>query len=300
MQTIRTLVLGTVVTTMALGSGHMVQSSVGDDALERARSAPAPWQAQAQPRNAGLLSVGPATTVPVPPAMPEIAQAPAVDCTPALRVSAAAGAMLDLALTAPCDGGARVVLRHDGLAVTARLPGDGRLSLLVPALDAAGEVTAILPGGDRISAAAPADLSGVERFAVQWSDRDAFQLHAHEDGAGHGQPGHLHAADPGQALPMVPGRGGHLMVLGDPGTDLPLMAEVYTFPADPARRVAITVEASVTPATCGREMLGETLHSRAGRSTRAEITLAMPGCDALGDTLVLNNLLPQPTLAQAR
>ncbi|HSF62971.1 MAG TPA: hypothetical protein VLA78_01195, partial [Paracoccaceae bacterium] len=168
------------------------------------------------------------------------------------------------------------------------------------ALDAGGEVAAVLPGGDRLGAAAPLDLSAVERFAVQWSGADAFQLHAYEDGAAFGQPGHVSAADPGRALPLVPGRGGHLLTLGDAGVDLPLLAEVYTFPADPARRVAVTVESAVTPATCGRELLGETLHSRKGATTAADIALAMPGCDALGDFLVLNNLLAQPTLAQAR
>lgn len=304
MRLIRTIALGTAVATVALGAGHMVQTRAGTDAVERARSAPAPWQSQETPRNIVTLSAGP-SAAPAPEPAPAIMPAPeppaaAPDCTPGLRVSAAPGALLDVALTAPCDADARVVLRHGGLAVTARLSGAGALSLLLPALDPAGTVAAVLPGGDRLSAAAPVDLSAVERFAVQWSAADAFQLHAYEDGAAHGQPGHVSAATPGRALPLVPGRGGHLLTLGDAGVDLPLLAEVYTFPADPARRVEVSVEAAVTPATCGRELLGETLHSRRGATTVAEIALAMPGCDAVGDFLVLNNLLAQPTLAQAR
>lgn len=305
MRLIRTIALGTAVATVALGAGHIVQTRAGTEAVERARSAPAPWESQETPRNIVTLSAGPAAApdpAPVPAIVPAPEPPPAAvpDCTPGLRVSAVPGALLDVALTAPCDAGARVVLRHGGLAVTARLSQAGALSLLLPALDPAGAVAAVLPGGDRLSAAAPVDLSAVERFAVQWSATDAFQLHAYEDGAAHGQPGHVSAATPGRALPLVPGRGGHLLTLGDAGVDLPLLAEVYTFPADPARRVDVTVEAAVTPATCGRDMLGETLHSRRGTTTVAEIALAMPGCDAVGDFLVLNNLLAQPTLAQAR
>lgn len=302
MRVIRTIALGTTVATVALGAGHMVQTRAGTDAVERARSAPAPWEAHAVPRNIVTLSAGPAIPgEPVPDLAPPTLEPVAVpDCTSDLKVTAAPGALLDVALTAPCDGGVRVVLRHGGLAVTARLPETGYMSVILPALDGAGEVVAVLADGDRLTAAAPVDLSAVERFAVQWSDADAFQLHVYEDGAAHGQPGHVSAADPGRALPLVPGRGGYLLTLGDAGVDLPLMAEVYTFPADPSRRVAVTIEAAVTPTTCGRETLGETLHSRNGTATVAEILLAMPGCDAVGDFLVLNNLLPQPTLAQAR
>mgnify|MGYP006147623581 CR=1 FL=1 len=62
----------------------------------------------------------------------------------------------------------------------------------------------------------------------------------------------------------------------------------------PLRQV---VEAAVTEATCGRELLGETLTSRGGAVEVAELTLAMPDCAAAGDILVLKNLVPEMTLA---
>ncbi|MGC5198506.1 hypothetical protein, partial [Aphanothece microscopica] len=177
MRVIRTIALGTAVATMALGAGHMVQTRAGTDAVERARTAPAPWESKDIPKNIVTLSAGPSTAAaaaPVPDPQPVLAPEPvaAPDCTPGLRVSAAPGALLDVALTAPCDGGARVVLRHGGLAVTGRLTNAGQLSVLLPALDAAGDVSAILPGGGGLVAAAPVDLSAVERFAVQWSGAD--------------------------------------------------------------------------------------------------------------------------------
>jgi hypothetical protein len=78
-----------------------------------------------------------------------------------------------------------------------------------------------------------------------------------------------------------------------------MMAEVYTWPADAAVSVVPSVEAVVTDATCARELLGETIHAADGKVTIKDLTLAMPDCDALGDILVLNNLVPDVTLAAA-
>ena len=85
------------------------------------------------------------------------------------------------------------------------------------------------------------------------------------------------------------------MALGDPAASLPMMAEVYTWPAGVA--VVPVIEAEVTEATCGRELMGETLMSDRGAVTATDLTLAMPGCEAVGDILVLNNLVPETTLA---
>ena len=118
---------------------------------------------------------------------------------------------------------------------------------------------------------------------------DTFQLHAFEKGAGYGQPG-----DVWSGAPVSPD-GGYLVSLGDPGLDIPMLAEVYTFPTDiPAD---LTIEATVTETTCGRELLGEVLQAQAGKVTVNELTLAMPDCDALGDILVLKNPGRDTTLA---
>ncbi|NHX28285.1 hypothetical protein HA397_30580, partial [Escherichia coli] len=56
--------------------------------------------------------------------------------------------------------------------------------------------------------------------------------------------------------------------------------------------VRLNIEAEVTAANCGRELIGETLQPAAdGTLTASEINLSVPGCDAAGEFLVLKNLL---------
>lgn len=311
MTRIGSLAFGASVLALALGAGHLVQKEAGTDALARAAAAPAPWDSPAVPRNIVTLSAGPVASgqpaalpesKPVPPpaarpAAPATATLPPEkDCRPSLDVMARPGALLDLTLKAPCAAGQRVVLRHDGLAVTARVADDGKLSTLLPALDKTGTVMVLMPDGARIAAASPVDLTGVERFALQWQGPDAMQLNAYENGARHGEAGHVWSGNPGVPDPR---RGGHMLLLGDANTDLPLRAAVYSFPADPSRRIALSIEAEVTAQSCATEILGETLHSSGGSVTVSDILFMMPGCDALGDFLVLNNLLAGTTLAAA-
>jgi hypothetical protein len=184
-------------------------------------------------------------------------------------------------------------LRHAGLAITAQTSITGSVFLSLPALDAKGEVTATLKGEDAVSGAvAIPDLASLRRFGVQWQSNDAFQLHAFENGAAFGAPGHVSAETPVGAA-----GGGFITLLGDATVDLPMLAEVYTFPATGMPEVV--VEAAVTATTCGRELLGETLTSTVGVATTMDLTLATPDCTAIGDILVLNNLVADPTMVAA-
>jgi hypothetical protein len=241
--------------------------------------------------------VPPAAVAPPAPA-PRVAppaSAPVVDaCQVTLDVVPGAHGMLDLTLLSPCKPSTRVVLRHGGLAVTGRTSASGALFTALPAMESPGEVSAMFPDGTVARGAAPVDLSGIRRFAVQWMGDDRFALNAYQGGAAYGAPGHVHAGAEGQA----DGGSGWMIPLGDASVDLPMLAEVYTWPAQ-AADVAIDLEATVTEATCNRELLGETLESQAGKVVRADITLAMPDCAAVGDFLVLNNLLAGMTTAAA-
>lgn len=290
---------------VALGTGHLVQTmGTGRPAAEPAHAAISAIEtvAASDPRaptaSVALLPPAAALTSPaaaeapketVPPPAPGIAVAP--DCTPALTVTAAPGALLSLALTAPCHRGESVSLRHGGLVIAATLDGQGGLRLDLPAFESSGQVSALLGDGGFASAAAKVDLTGYRRFAVQWMADDAFQLHALEQGADYGAPGDVHAGNPN------PPGGGLLMQLGDPALPVPMLAEVYTWPPGKAVSVRPVIEAAVTAATCGRALAGETLGLSGGRVTVQSLTLAMPGCDAIGDILVLNNLVPEMTLA---
>ena len=224
------------------------------------------------------------------------------DCTPALVLAAAPAAMIDVAFDAPCHPGARAVIRHAGLAVTGRTSGAGMLDVSLPAFAGTAEVTVAVTGGPTLTATVQVpDLAGYQRAAVQWQNADAFQLHAFESGAEFGAPGHVWAEAPSGAEAALGREGGFLSVLGDGSVDWPLMAEVYTFPAEGMSgtgAVELVIEAAVTPETCGREMLGETLDLRGGALARTEITLAMPSCDAPDGFVILNNALSELMLAR--
>jgi hypothetical protein len=294
---------------IALGAGHLVQQD-GETRQARAEAptaivqlaatdpapAPEPLPAPPAPVLADLaprLPVPPVAATPAPPAA--TATAPAAECGMTLAVSTGPRATLDVSLLAPCHPDARVVLRHAGLALTARTSQTGSLFLSLPALDSRGEVAVRFGNGQSVDTLAPVDLTGIRRVAVQWQAADRFALNVYENGAEWGEPGHW-SADIAPSATARPA--GSFAALGDPSVSLPMLAEVYTFPADGTPALA-TVEAKVTPATCGRELLGEALDSRDGRVTTADLTLAMPGCDAMGDFLVLNNLWSGTTLAAA-
>ncbi|NUB45412.1 hypothetical protein GEU84_013520 [Fertoebacter nigrum] len=239
-----------------------------------------------------------------PAALPPLtAEAPAItslDCPVQLDVTAQPDAMLGVTMLAPCHANQRVVLRHAGLAFTGKTSATGGLFLTIPGLQADAEVSVLFADGDTAEGRTRLpDMADTRRFAVQWMADDMFQLHAFENGADYGTPGHISAADPQRPAAGVPTRGGFLSPLGDASVDLPMLAEVYTFPKSADVPVSVAIEAAVTEATCNRDLLGETLVSVAGKVTVTDLTVAMPGCDALGDYLVLNNLLPEMNIATA-
>lgn len=255
---------------------------------EAALTLPEPPLAEAEVELAALGDPAPiAPPAPALPSLPDLSPpAPAAvvpDCTPHLTLTARPGAMIALTLDAPCAAGERVVLRHAGLAVAETLDAEGRLTLDLPALDTRGAVSILMQDGaalDRTVAVPQAAIT--RRFAVQWMADDAFQLRAVEQGQVYGDAGNVSVEAPASA------RGGSLVSLGDPSLDLPMLAQVYTWPADPLVSARPVIEAAVTEATCDRDLLGETILSTLGRATVSDLTLTMPGCDALGDILVLN------------
>jgi len=327
MDTKRRIARVVAVLAVALGAGHLVQTmAAGKDPAPRPSAA-----LREQPKDVQTVAAGPEavkSAAPVvadvampklplvilaPPVLPQpapAALAPEAEpqpmepaaladaCPVTLDVLAVPGAIIGLTLTAPCQPNSRVVLQHAGLAVTGMTSATGSLFTDLPALEADATVTAILADGTRAEAQLTVpDLAGLRRFGVQWQGDDAFQLHAFETGPYYGQPGDVSAANPRAASAALPAAQGYLMQLGDPAAPAPLLAEVYTYPADPAAKPEIVVEAGVTDKTCGREILGETLASAAGRAEVQYLTVAMPECDSAGGYLVLKNLAPDMNIA---
>lgn len=320
MQLKRKLVMVGATFFLAAATGHLMQNGTGlgggsepgaQPALQKLAAAEmVPVQivplAGSATSDVAPLTVAPAPMAPkmqkVAPSAP-LAAAPApVDCTPVLNLSLAPAAMMDMALSAPCNQNARVVIKQSGLTITGVTDADGKLKTLIPAMASNAHVTIALPGGVQAEAdlAVPA-LADYDRIAVQWQGDDAFQLHAFEFGADYGDAGHVSAETPRTPGYAVQASGGFLTTLGNGAVLLPMLAEVYTFPTGHSLRsgvVRLTIEAEVTAKTCGHDMLGETLEAHAGAPVKiVELTLAMPGCDAAGDYVILNNLLPDVTIA---
>lgn len=222
-----------------------------------------------------------------------VAAAPLPECMVQLQLLPQPGAMIGLSLLAPCHANERIVLRHAGLAVTGKTSASGAYFGSLPALTARADVEVLFASGDREQASlAMPDAASIHRFIVQWQDEDAFQLHAFERGAGYHGPGHYSAAATGS-----PETGGFITLLGDSTTELPLLAEAFSY--TPGTEAQIVLEAAITATTCGREILGETLIAEGGSVNIADLTLAMPSCDAAGDILVLKNLVEDMKLAAA-
>jgi len=243
------------------------------------------------------------------PSLPEVATTPAAKaeaplqavaeaCPVSLDLSAADNAMIAITLIAPCHANERVVLKHAGLTVTAKTTLTGALFADLPALEQNARVEVMFKDATLATAEiAVPDLAGMRRFAVQWQQDDAFQLHGFEDGSDFGGPGDVSAATPHQPIAGAPAKGGFMTLLGDATTDLPMLAQVYTYPETTTAKPEVVLEAAVTPATCGRELLGQTLQTSADAVKISDIALAMPECDAVGDYLVLKNLVPEMTIA---
>lgn len=236
----------------------------------------------------------------VAPPEPAIAALP--DCPIALTATTLPAAMVRLDLSAPCLPDQMARIHHQGMMFTILTAPDGTASVTVPALvEGAVFVVDLGEGEGAVAVAEVPDLALVDRAVLQWQDTDGLGIHALEFGAGYGSDGHVWAGHPRAADAAMLGQGGFLILLGDPTLQGAMLAEVYTYPTGMTSRegqVALSVEAVVTTANCGLEIAAQSIQIAAGAETvAADLTMSMPGCDAVGEILVLSNMLTDLTLA---
>ncbi len=325
----RRLSLVVAIMSVALGSGHLVQygfNAPAEAAVVAAVDVPLEITLVAAGPEVILPEIEPATiSLPAPsfamaatedtpniftlPSDPVIlaelghtaGKTPAAgQCPHSLDLLAEPSALISITLTVPCHANERVVLRHGGLAVTGKTSATGTLFATLPAFEDTAVVSVLFRDGHTIdNTVVVPDSKAIRRFGVQWMGDDAFQLHAFEDGSSYGEIGHVSAADPRRPIAGEPMENGYLTLLGDDQVDLPMLAEVYTYPVAPDAQVQIVVEAAVTKANCTREILGETVADIAGDIAVTELSVTMPDCSAIGDILVLKNLDPGMKIAAA-
>lgn len=209
-------------------------------------------------------------------------------CAPSLDLTTAPFAMIDLALTAPCNKAERVVIRHAGLSFTAVTSPEGTLRLQLPALEPEALVAAYFDGSQiALGKIAVPDATDHIRFAVQMPHSVDFALRADDLG----QSG---ADDPRPAYEDGPSR---LQTLGQGTVAHPLRAQVYSYSAAGPAPSDVAVEIKINADTCGRTLPAEALLARGGKVTLTKLSVAMPLCGTSSDILVLKNLLSDMTLA---
>ncbi len=203
----------------------------------------------------------------------------------ALNLTVQKPAMFAIKLAAPCHPNERVSISHAGLTVAYMTDAKGALSLDLPALDRSGAVAVRFASGDGVKATRPVPgIEGLHRLAVAWTGGQTFAVNAYENGAAFGAPGHVSAANPRDPATA---EGGFLVTLGDPSVADPMLAEVYTAPAQTAVRVE--TEAEVTPAACGHMATATAIRVGGdGRGTPEPLSVAMPDCVSVGDIVLLD------------
>lgn len=296
---IRRLARVLAVVAIAMAAGHLVQTLAQRKPVTEAKAA------AVVPKDIVQLSAGSIVEPAVPIAKPILASSTDVVPEPApeplvavascpldLALDAQPAAMIGVVVLAPCHAQERVVLRHAGLAVTAKLGADGTLMTTLPALVPDAKVEVMFADGNTVEGALNLpEAASLRRFGVQWQGAEAFVVHGFQDGADYGQPGDISPTNPGRP------EDGSLAVLGDSTVEVPLLAQIYTFPAATGAGADVVIEAVVTQATCGHDLIAETIASGAGRVEITDLTLAMPDCSGVGDFLVLKNLASDMKIA---
>ncbi|MBT2131765.1 hypothetical protein [Aliiroseovarius lamellibrachiae] len=280
--------------TVAVTDAPSVTAPVDAEKLANEQSdlrASDPISAQPDPAEATKLA---ALGDVAPDIAPVLADAePAHNCSLSLAATPAKMAMITLDVAAPCSANAEVEFSHAGLRFTERLNENGNGSYVLPALMKDAKIVARLADGafTEIDLTIP-DAGLYRRAALVWEGATGLQLHAFEEGADYGGEGHIWAEAPGNADRITQGQGGFVTMLGSVSQGY--AADIYTYPATMMRSMSgpeISIEAQVLETTCNVPVAGTFL--RANGSTapvESSVSISAPGCDAIGEFLVLQGL----------
>lgn len=223
-------------------------------------------------------------------------------CVADLLATPGPAATVMLEISAPCAVDAVGTVHHQGMMFSVLLDGNGQATVMAPALTASAVFIADLPGGYGAAAVVSVpDVAEYDRAVLQWQGDTGLGIHALEFGADYNQDGHVWAASARSIDAAQAGTNGFLMRLGDVARDGALMAEVYTFPTGQSQvggQVELSVETEVLPGNCGRTIAAQSIQISPGAEPNAhDLTMTMPDCEAVGEFLVLKNMLRSLTVA---
>lgn len=228
------------------------------------------------------------------PAVTTAEPAPLIaECETGFTAMAAPGAMVELTLEAPCYKGQMVDIFHAGMRFSEEINANGLMQVSVPAMEEDAFFNALFTDGTTQSTdILMLTVSDYQRSALYWKGNAGFALYALENGAAYGSDGHVSAESPFAASRGVAGQGGFLTELGQNVDGY--HSVVYSYPAmlmDTAPAPEISIEAQVQDNTCGTEIAATFMgNSVAGGLDTTPLIMAVPGCDAVGEFLVLKNL----------
>ncbi|MDW4498021.1 hypothetical protein R5H30_08535 [Sulfitobacter sp. D35] len=236
---------------------------------------------------------------------PNLPDSPVAEaCATGFTATPVAAAMVELTLVAPCSPGAEVLFSHAGLVFSEMVGEDGRALVMVPALRASATFEAAIPAGKTLSVTTSVEsLPLYRRTVLLTTTADGLELHAREFGAEYGAEGHVWSGARRGIEAVTQRTGGFMVSLGNGGGADGYRADVYTFPralqgdTDPFE---LSLEAEISGLNCGREIDARVLSlDAASKLVTTDVTLSVPGCDAIGDFLVLK-YPPQDLTVAAR
>lgn len=304
--------VATVVVVLALAflSGHLMQTVLRDDkpvaSVPQGPDAAPVLESVEEPKP--LPTPPAATLMPIlerPPILPTRPQHPLGDetavhraCDPRLFLTPAPAGTFTLAFRAPCDGGARVSIRQGPLKAAQTLDDTGRLSLRMPALSEDVTIDVTLGKTTLSSKLKVPGASDFQHVALIWDGPQMLRLNAYEFGAARNEIGHVWSGAPKTPTRASRGTGGFLTRLAD--EDGPSV-EIYSLPSKraPLRGVVrLVVEAEVTRDSCGRVVRARAIQPTPFRRvSETDVEVALPDCDRIGETVLLQNLLRDMRLA---
>ena len=234
--------------------------------------------------------------------MPNEVETPNLVCDVSLSAEPLPAALVALELTAPCLTGERVVVHHGDLKFSDIIGADGGLAVTAPALANHATFVAILANGRGATATVDVpSLQFYERVAVQWQGETGLGLHAREYGADYNSAGHVWRGAQRDVAVIVEGNKGFLTRLGNETLSDSFLAEIYTFPSEFAKtsgEIALSIEAEISAVNCEQEISATSIEVRgAGQVEVHDLSFEMPSCDAMGELLVLKNLLQDLKIA---
>lgn len=227
---------------------------------------------------------------------------PAKGCVNEIRASSVGEGMVRLSIHAPCNVNEPVTIRHAGLAATQKTTTNGRVTIDLPAMESEARFEAIFQDGHAVSESVfVPEADEFHRVGLTWRGESGLHIHAREFGATKGATGHVWAGAPGFIGDKRLSDGGTLVSLGDASLLNANRAEVYTFPKSEyasSGTVRLSVEAEILNTNCGSIIAAQTVQPDGlGGIVSTDMTLRLPECHAVGETIELKNILRDLKLA---